>query len=83
MSQTMQEKVIHIENEQANQAVVVLRCLAGEPISPKATVTAQAILRDQEVLIAATDRVKVLGKGKPSVVLGDTVEIRVVAEASP
>jgi hypothetical protein len=51
-------------------------------LSPKATVTAQAILRDQEVLIAATDRVKVLGKGKPSVVLGDTVEIRVVAEAS-
>jgi hypothetical protein len=82
MTQTIQAKVIHIEDEEGEQPVVVLQCLEGEPISPKATVTAEAILRDQEVLIAATDRVKVLGKGKPSVSLGDTVEIRVVAEAS-
>jgi hypothetical protein len=80
MSQTIQATVIHIENDQGEQPVVVLRCLAGEPISLKATVTAQAILLDQEVLIAAKDRVKVVGKGKPCVALGDTVEIRVVAE---
>jgi hypothetical protein len=81
MSETIQATVIHIENEEGEQPVVVLRCLAGKPISPKATVTAQAVLRDQEIVIEATNRVKVLGKGKPSVGLGDTVEIRVVAEA--
>jgi hypothetical protein len=83
MSETIQATVIHIANEEGEQPVVVLRCLVGKPISPKATVTAQAVLRDQEIVIEATNRVKVLGKGKSSVGLGDTVEIRVVAEAAP
>ena len=49
----------------------------------KATVRAKAIFRDQEALIAATDRIKVLGKGRPYLNLGYTVEVQVISNPTP
>lgn len=76
MTQRIQTKVVRIENEEGETPSVVLRC-PGEAIAPKATVTTKAILCEQEVLVAGPDCVKVLGKGKPSVGVGDLVEINV------
>jgi hypothetical protein len=82
VNQTIQTTVVQIENEQGEHPAVMLRCSEGEAIPPKATVSAKAILCEQEVLIVGTDRLKIRGKGKPSVCLGDLVEIRVIAETS-
>ena len=82
MKQTIQTTVVQIENEQGELPAVMLRCSEGEAIHPEATVSAKAILCEQEILIVGTDRLKIRGKGKPSVGLGDMVEIRVIAETS-
>jgi hypothetical protein len=82
MRQTIQTTVVQVENEQGEHPAVMLRCTGGESIPPKATVSAKAIFCEQEVVVAGTDRVKILGKGKPSVSLGETVEICVLAETS-
>jgi hypothetical protein len=38
-----------------------------------------AIMIEEESLVAAIDRTNVVGKGRPSVQLGDAVEVRVVS----
>jgi hypothetical protein len=43
----------------------------------------KAIFHEQQPVIAAPDRVKILGKGKPSVSLGELVEIRVISGSGP
>jgi hypothetical protein len=80
VKQTIQTTVVQIENEQGELPAVMLRCSEGEAIHPEATVSAKAILCEQEILIVGTDQKR--GKGKPSVGLGDMVEIRVIAETS-
>jgi hypothetical protein len=66
MKQTIRTTVVQIENEQGEHPAVMLKC-SGEAIPPKATVSAKAILCEQEVLIVGADRLKIRGKGKPSV----------------
>jgi hypothetical protein len=70
--------VVRIENEEGEHPSVVLRCPGCEAIAPKARVSAKAILCEQEALIVGPDCVKILGKGKPSVGVGDIVEITVL-----
>jgi hypothetical protein len=82
MRRTIQTQVISIENEDGENPRVVLQCPEGEIISPKTAVMTKAIFRDQEPLVAATDRIKVLGKGKPSVDVGDTVEVQLLTNPS-
>jgi hypothetical protein len=52
----------------------MLRCSEGKAIPPKATVSEKAILCEQEVLILGTDRLKIRGKGTPTVGIGDVVQ---------
>jgi hypothetical protein len=80
MKETIQTRVVRIENEQGERPSVMLRCLGGGAIPPKASVTAKAIFCDQEVMVAGPDHIKVLGKGKPSVGVGDMVEINVISD---
>jgi hypothetical protein len=82
MRHTIQTTVVQVENEQGEHPAVMLRCTGGESIPSKATVRAKAIFCEQEVVVAGTDRLKILGKGKPSVCVGDTVEICVLSETS-
>jgi hypothetical protein len=82
MKRTIAMKVIGIENEEGETPRVILQCPDGETIGAKATVTASPIMVDQESFIAAIDRIKVVGKGRPSVHLGDTVEIQVLSTTS-
>ena len=82
MKQTIQTTVVEIENEEGEHPAVTLRCSGSERIPLKATVTAKAILCEQEVLVAGKDRFKILGKGKPCVGVGDKVEISVVSETA-
>ena len=77
MTKTIQTKVASIEN--GTPECVVLECLNGETIPPKAKLTTRAIFHEQHSVIASPDRVKILGKGKPSVSLGELVEIRVIS----
>jgi hypothetical protein len=81
MTKTIQTKVASIE-EGAPQCVV-LECLNGETIPAKAKVTTRAIFHEQHPVIASPDRVKILGKGKPSVSAGEIVEIRVISRSGP
>jgi hypothetical protein len=81
MTKTIQTKVASIEN--GARECVVLECLNGETIPPKATVMTRAIFHEQQPVIASPDRVRILGKGEPSVRLGELVEIRVVAGCEP
>jgi hypothetical protein len=78
----MEMKVMGIENEDGETPLVILQCPEGEKIAAKATVTAKAIMLDQETLVAARDRINVVGKSGPSVHLGDTVEVQVVSTTS-
>jgi hypothetical protein len=77
MTKTIQTKVASIEN--GAPECVVLQCLDGETIPAKATVMTKAIFHEQEPVIAAPDRVKILGKGKPGVSLGELEEIQVIS----
>jgi hypothetical protein len=77
MTKTIQAKVASIEY--GAPECVVLECLNGETIPPKATVMTKAIFHEQQPVIAAPDRVKILGKGKLGVSLGELVEIRVIS----
>ncbi len=77
MKRRIETKVIAIEDEAGEKFRVILQCPEGDTIAPKATVSANPIMVDQEQLVAAIDRINVLGKGKPSVRLGDTVEVQV------
>jgi hypothetical protein len=79
MKRTIQTKVVEIENEGGEHPRVVLQCPEGELLEPKSSFKTKAIFIDQEPLVAASDRIKVLGKGKPSVNLGDTVVVEVVS----
>jgi hypothetical protein len=74
---TIETKVMGIENEDGETPLVVLQCPEGETIGAKASVTASAIMVDQETMVAARDRINVVGKSRPSVQLGDTVEVQV------
>jgi hypothetical protein len=82
MKQTVRATVVQIENESGEHPAVVLQCSGDIAISPKASVTARAILCDQEVLIVGPDRVNVRGKGKPTVEVGDIVEIEVTSDTT-
>jgi hypothetical protein len=79
VKRTIPAKVIGIENGDGETPRVLLQGITGEIIAPKATVMTSAILRDQEPLIVATDRINIVGKGRPSVHLGDTVEVQIVS----
>jgi hypothetical protein len=78
MKRTIETKVIGIENEDGETPRVILQCPQGETIAAKATLTASSIMVDQEPLVSAVDRINVVGKGRPTVHLGDTVEVQVV-----
>ena len=80
MKRTIQMQVVNIENEGGETPRVVLQCPAGETIAPKDIVKAKAIFPEQEPLIVAMDRIKILGKGRPHINLGDTVEVQVISE---
>jgi hypothetical protein len=77
MKRRIETKVIAIEDEAGEKSLVILQCPEGETIAAKATVSANPIMVDQEQLVAAIDRINVVGKGKPSVHLGDMVEVQV------
>ena len=80
MTKTIPTKVASIEN---GAGEVVLECLNGETIPAKATVMTRAIFCEQQPVIASPDRVKILGKGNPSVSLGEPIEIRVISGSGP
>ena len=79
MKRTIQTTVVGIENEGGETPEVILQSPEGEKIAAKAAVTTSAIMVDQQPLVAAVDRINVVGKGRPSVHLGDTVEVQVVS----
>jgi len=78
LKRTIQAKVISIEDQQGENPRVVLQCPAGETIEPKAKVVARCMFPDQETKVWAADCIKVLGKGRPGVKVGDTVEVQVI-----
>jgi hypothetical protein len=82
MKQTIQTTVVQIDNEDGEYPAVTLQCSGEETIPLKATISAKAILCEQQVLVAGRDRLKILGKGKPSVSVGDIVEICVASETT-
>lgn len=69
--------MVQIENEEGEHPRVVLQCPEGEFLEPKSSLRTKAIFLDQEPLVVASDRIKVVGKGKPCVKLGDTVIVEV------
>jgi hypothetical protein len=71
--------VVEIENAEGENPRVVLQCSAGATVSPKETIAVPAIFCDQEYIIAATDRIKIMGKGKPSAKVGQTLEVEVIS----
>jgi hypothetical protein len=79
MKRTIETKVIGVENQDSEAPLVILQCPEGETIGAKATVTAAPIMIDQQQLVVAVDRINVVGKGRPSVHLGDTVIVQVVS----
>ena len=48
-------------------------------MSSKDKIAVHAIFCDQEYVIAATDRIKIIGKGKPSADVGQTLEVEVIS----
>ncbi len=82
MKTIMQTTVTGIEDEEGQNPHVVLQCRDGETIPEKATVTTRSIFCEQQPVVVSTDRVKVLGKGQPSVRLGELVEITVVSRSA-
>jgi hypothetical protein len=77
MKRTIQTIVVQIENEEGEHPRVVLQCPKGELLEPKSSFKTKAIFLDQEPLAVASDRIKVVGKGKPCVKLGDIVVVEV------
>ena len=48
-------------------------------MSSKDKIAVHAVFCDQEYVIAATDRIKIIGKGKPSAEVGQTLEVEVIS----
>ncbi|HEY6839734.1 MAG TPA: hypothetical protein VI114_00840 [Chthoniobacterales bacterium] len=71
--------VVEIENVEGENPRVVLQCSAGETVSSKDKIAVHAVFCDQEYVIAATDRIKIIGKGKPSAEVGQTLEVEVIS----
>jgi hypothetical protein len=77
MGRIVPMKVIRVDTDSSSNPFVLLQCPEGEKIPPKATITTKAIFPEQEALVECVDRVKVLGKGKPGVGLGDVVDVHI------
>lgn len=78
MKRIVPMKVIRIDAGSGRKPSVLLQCPEGEKIGPKATITANAIFPEQEALVESADRVKVFGKGKPNIGLGDVVDVQII-----
>jgi hypothetical protein len=79
MKRKFSATIVEIENIEGENPRVVLQCSAGEIVSSKDRFAVPAIFCDQEYIIAATDRIKVIGKGKPSAEVGQTLEVEVIS----
>jgi hypothetical protein len=74
--------VVEIENATGENPRVVLRCSAGETVSSKDKIAVPAIFCDQDYIIAGTDRIKIIGKGKPSATVGQTLQVEVITASA-
>ncbi|MBV8225685.1 MAG: hypothetical protein JO232_10910 [Verrucomicrobia bacterium] len=78
MKRSVPMKVVRVDTDSSSNPYILLQCPEGEKIGPKATITTKAIFPEQETLVESADSVKVLGKGKPGVGLGDVVDVPIV-----
>jgi hypothetical protein len=78
MKRIISMKVVRVDTDSESKPCVILQCPEGEEIAPRATVTTRPIFPEQEALVESADRVKVLGKGKPNIALGDVVDVQLI-----
>jgi hypothetical protein len=78
MKRIISMKVVQVNTDSESMPCVILQCPKGEEIAPRATVTTRPIFPEQEALVESADRVKVLGKGKPNISLGDAVDVQLI-----
>jgi hypothetical protein len=78
MKRIISMKVVRVDTDSESKPCVILQCPKGEEIAPRATVTTRSIFPEQEALVESADRVKVLGKGKPNISLGDAVDVQLI-----
>lgn len=78
MKRTISMKVVRVGPDSESKPCVILQCPDGEEIAPLATVTTRPIFPEQEALVESADRVKVFGKGKPNIGLGDVVDVQII-----
>jgi hypothetical protein len=82
VSRKFSATVVEIENAEGENPRVVLLCSAGASVSPKDKIGIPAIFCDQQYTISATDRIKIIGKGKASAKLGQILEVEVISASS-
>jgi hypothetical protein len=75
MKRAIQMTVVRIDT--GTKPCVLLQCPEGEQVSPKDMVTTKAIFPEQEAVVESANRVKVLGKGRPDISLGEAVEVQI------
>jgi hypothetical protein len=78
MKRTISMKVVRVDSDSESKPCVTLQCPEGEEIPPQATVTTRPMFPEQEALVESADRVKVLGKGRPNIGLGDVVDVQII-----
>jgi hypothetical protein len=78
MKRIISMKVVRVDTDSESKPCVILQCPKGQEVAARATVTTRAIFPEQEAFVESADRVKVLGKGKPNIGVGDVVDVQIV-----